>query len=380
MRIALLAPHFFMNNEIFEDVIFSPGHLVINLAIALKDLGHEVTLVSPGFTLPEVKNLNTDLTLFHEELRLRGYGFMGLFKKHPLTFITLARQVQSELVSKCYEAANKGQFDIVHVFMNEEEIPLVFARFCKTKIVFTHHEPFNYLAKYRSFFPKYKDLNWISISQAQRSSLPEANFIGNVYNGIPENQFQPNLTTSEEYLAYCGRIIEPKGVHLAIKAAKKAGMKLKIAGKHYSDGTKDKYWQEKIQNELNENIEFIGFLKTNEAKQNLLGNAKALLMASTWEEPFGVAMIEAMACGTPVIGLNSGAIPEVIVSGKNGFIVDKVYIPNQEVLDEEKIIDDFVSKIDQISQVSRKEVRDYFTSNFTSAKMARDYAEIYQSI
>jgi len=384
MKVAILAPHMFMHKDIVHKTIFSPGELVIDLVKEMKKKGLDITFISPNYNIQAVENINGDLGYVEEELKLRGYGIMELLHKHPLLFSTIARQIQSELIAKTFELANSGAFDLVHVYMNEEELAMVFARFCKIPVVFTHHEPFNYLTRYRTIFPKYKKLNWISISFSQRKSLGNnTNWVGNIYHGIDQNKYELNLTPKEDYYAYFGRIIEPKGVHLAIAAAKQAGFKLKIAGKHYGENTKDSYWREKIEPYIDgDQIQFIGFINDKKLKQDFLGNAKALLMPSIWDEPFGLVMLEAMACGTPVIGFDSGAIPEIVDHGKNGFIVNKCFkaFEIRNVLDEEMSVRDFAGKIAHASSLNRDTVRKSFEKNFTLDKMASEHINLYSKL
>ena len=162
MKIALVVPHIFMHQELLPDVIFSPGYLALNLAEKLAEKGHQITLFSPGSVdqyLSQNKsgaavNHCADLSLFEAELKQRGYGYIELLKKHPLTFITLARQVQSELISRAYHAANQGEFELVHIWCNEEELALTTAQLCRRPVVFNHHEPFNFLSRCRAIFPK----------------------------------------------------------------------------------------------------------------------------------------------------------------------------------------------------------------------------------
>lgn len=375
MKVAIVAPHMFMHKDIVHNTIFAPGVLVIDLINGLKAVGVDVTFISPNYQIDGLKNINGDLNLLNEELSLRNYSLFELLQKHPLLFSTLGRQIQAELIAKTFEMANTGDFDLVHIYMNEEELAMVFARFCKVPVIFTHHEPFNFLTKYRTIFPKYKDLNWLSISLAQRKSMPEdTNWIGNIYHGIEEKKFEANLENNQEYFAYFGRIIEPKGVHLAIAAAKKAGVKLKIAGKHYSGESKDTYWNNFIEPEIdNDFIQYVGFVSGDKSKQDFLGKAKALIMPSTWDEPFGVVMIEAMANGTPIIGFDSGAIPELIEDARNGILVKKT-------LNQEKNIKNLSNAIKEFEKIDRKEVRKIFEEKFTLSQMVKDHLAIYKKL
>lgn len=373
MKIGIVVPHIFMHRQILPKVIFSPGVLAINLAEGLQELGADVTLFTPGLLDVQVANVTADLSYFDNELSGRGYGFIDLLKKHPLTFITLARQVQSELVAKAFELANRGEFDIIHIYSNEEDIALPFAQFSKVPVVFTHHDPFNFMVRYKNVFPKYAHLPWISISLAQRAGMPaNTNWAGNVYHGLPESEFAPNYSPTGNYALYMGRIIQPKGVHLAIAAAKQAGLQLKIAGRHYA-GHKDSYWHDQIQPKLSRDVEFVGFTGDLARKQDIIGNARVLMMPSTFNEPFGMVAIEALACGTPVVGLDSGAIPEVISDGKTGFVVAKSE-------DESKTVGSLAAALKNINQIDRHTCRAEFESRFTARRMCQDYLRIYRQL
>jgi glycosyltransferase involved in cell wall biosynthesis len=379
LRIGIVVPHIFMQDKILPNVIFSPGHLAIDLAENLQALGHTVTLFSPGPVKISVENRTADLSLFQKELDIRGDSYIDLLKKHPFTFVTLARQVQSELIAKAYTLANNNDLDVVHIYMNEEEIALPFAGLCNKPVVFTHHDPFNFLVKYKSLFSKYTNLNWISLSYAQRKEMPKnTNWVGNVYHGLPKNEYKPNYEPAQNYIVYMGRIIESKGVHLAIEAINKYNetaqtkISLKIAGKYYSGNRKDNYWEQKILPHLNDpNIEYVGFLKSTPEKQALLGHAKALIIPSIFEEPFGMVMIEALACATPIIGLDSGAIPEVI-NKDVGILIKKA--------DAKNMTENLAAAISDVGKIDRHKCRKHFEQNFTSKRMAENYFKIYNSL
>ena len=405
MKLALVVPHIFMHQEILPEVIFSPGELALSLAHGLVNQGHEVTIFTPGpinkFIVDnKLKNQTADLTLFKEELSQRGDSYIELLKKHPLTFITLARQVQAEITAQAYQLANQDEFDLVHVWCNEEELALVNEQLCQKPVVFNHHEPFNFLTRYRSIFPKYPHLNWISLSLAQREtfnrvSLENVNWVGNVYHGIDLDRFKCNQHP-ENYLVYMGRIIQPKGVHYAIACAKELGTKLKIAGKHYAGHSKDEYWQKFIEPEIDgEFIEYVGFIKTDEEKQELLGNATTLLMPSIWQEPFGMVVLEAMACGTPVVGFNQGGVSEIVKVGQSGWLAD--YMPEKKINKNGKKVDQswaqlkldqnfqenvsrLVDNVKKIKTIDRTNCRKYLEDNFSLEKMYQGYEEVYQKL
>jgi glycosyltransferase involved in cell wall biosynthesis len=385
VKVGLVVPHIFMHREILPEVIFSPANLAIDLANGLRGTGAEVVLFTPGPVDSQTQNITADLSLFETELEGRGYGYTELLKKHPFTFVTLARQVQAELVAKAYEAANNGDLDVVHIYTNEEEIGMAFAGLCKKPVVFTHHDPFNFLIKYKNNMPKYAHLNWISISQSQRRSMPEAtNWLGNVYHGLDGENYQPISKPNNDYVAFMGRIIEPKGLHLAINAVKKYNsangekLKLKIAGKHYAGHNKDRYWREVIEPEIDdEMVVFEGFIGDESKKTEFLANAKCLVVPSIFDEPFGMVSIEALACGTPVVGLDSGALPEVIVDGKTGYVVGKQF-DSEGKLDNDKTASSISEALSKINQISRADCRQDFEQRFTTERMVEDYFALYK--
>jgi glycosyltransferase involved in cell wall biosynthesis len=387
LRIGIVVPHVFMHRDILPGVIFSPATLALDLVEGLIRLGQEVTLFSPGPVNTHARSITADLSYFQQELNGRGDTYLDLLKKHPFTFVTLARQVQSELIAEAFAMANRDELDIVHIYTNEEDTALPFASLCKKPVVFTHHDPFNFLVKYKNVFPKYKNLNWISISEAQRAGMPpDTNWAGTVYHGIDKSLLELNARPGGDYIAYLGRIIQPKGLHAAIAAVKKYNqtaaekLRLKIAGKHYAGHKKDTYWQEKIAPLIDGyEMEYVGFIGDTARKQEFLGNAQALIVPSLFEEPFGMVMIEALACGTPIVGLNSGAIGEVIEADKTGVLVQKI-AHDDGSLDEDATTTALCRAIPKTLSLDRQACRAEFEARFTSGRMCRDYLAIYMRL
>jgi glycosyltransferase involved in cell wall biosynthesis len=200
----------------------------------------------------------------------------------------------------------------------------------------------------------------ISISHEQRKPLAENNWVGNVYHGLPTNLFTPNYSGGK-YLAFLGRISMEKRVDRAIDIAIRSGIPLKIAAK--IDKSDQEYFDQHIKRLLDHPlIEFIGEISDKE-KNDFLGNAIALVFPIDWVEPFGLVMIEAMACGTPVVAYNKGSVPEVIEHGLNGFIVDND--------------DDAIEAVKNIGLLDRRDCRKVFDERFTAARMAADYVKVY---
>ncbi len=377
LRVALVVPHIFMHRDILPRVIFSPGQLALDLAEGLSDFGVAATLFTPGPVDTTVPNVTADMSYFEGELAGRGDSYVDLLKKHPFTFVTLARQVQSEIIAAAYARANAGEFDMVHIYTNEEDTALPFAQFCTKPVVFTHHDPFNFLVKYKNNFPKYKHLNWLSMSLAQRRGMPaDTNWVGNIYHGIDPAKWQASVEAKDRgYVAYLGRIIEPKGVHLAIAAVRQYNqttgkpLQLKIAGKHYAEASNDTYWHRRILPQLGGDVEYIGFIKSEAERNELLAGAKALIVPSTFDEPFGLVMIEALASGAPIIGLDSGAIPEVVTEN-TGIVVSKAG-------SEDEVVRRLTQAIAQVGTIDRQACRTGFEARFTLEHMCESHATIY---
>jgi glycosyltransferase involved in cell wall biosynthesis len=365
-------------------VIFSPGRLALALAAGLAERGIDVRLYTPGPADTQVPNHTVDLGYFEHELALRGDTYLDLLKKHPLVFVSLARQAQAQLIADAYMDANRGELDLVHVYSNEEDLAMAFAAFCARPVVFSHHDPFSYLVRYKYLFPKYKHLNWISMSMAQRRGMPDdTNWLANVYHGVDGASYGPDDSHEPEYFAYMGRLIASKGAHLAIDAVRamnedrrRLGLpirRLKLAGKHYSGHGNDSYWQDEIMPRLGGEIEYVGFLRSDEEKQRFLSRAYALVMPSVFAEPFGLVMVESLACGTPVVGLASGAIPEVIREGVTGYVV-----PMQS--NDRELSVSLSRALAQVDRLDRGACRAEFERRFTVARMIDGYKVAYRRL
>jgi glycosyltransferase involved in cell wall biosynthesis len=204
----------------------------------------------------------------------------------------------------------------------------------------------------------------ISISNAQRRPVPQASWLGTIHHGLPENLLTPQ-DVKPSYLGVLGRIAPEKGVDRAIKIATRCGIPLKIAAK--VDRADQEYYDELIKPMIESNplIEYIGEISDRE-KPDFLSGAIGLLVPIDWPEPFGLVMIEAMACGTPVVAYNRGSVPEIIDDGLTGFVVE----------DETSA----VAAVGRLSDLDRREIRNVFERRFTARRMALDYLAAYRSL
>jgi glycosyltransferase involved in cell wall biosynthesis len=252
------------------------------------------------------------------------------------------------------------EFDVIHCHLDWIHIPLL--RRLGTPFVTTLHGRLD-LPHMHSFAASFGDAPFVSISNSQRTPLAELNFVDTIYHGLPEQLLRPNLQPGR-YLAFLGRFTAEKGPHIAIRLARQAKLPLRIAAKIPRMETH--YFKEQIEPLLDGNqVEFIGEVNETQ-KQNFLGNATAVLFPIDWPEPFGLVMIEAMACGTPVIAWRRGSVPEIIDHGVTGFIVDN----------EAEAID----AIKRIPTLDRARVRATFERRFTARRMAQAYRQCFRRL
>jgi len=253
-----------------------------------------------------------------------------------------------------------NEFDLIHFHTDYLNFP--FTKNLGVPHVTTLHGKLS-IAELQPLYDKFRHQPVISISNSQRKPLPQANWVGNVHHGLPCNLFKPGKG-NRNYLAFLGRVSPEKGLENAIAIATAAGLPLKVAAK--IDKADVEYYEENIR-ELFEHplVEYIGEINEKQ-KEKFLGNAMALLFPINWEEPFGMVLIEAMACGTPVIAFRRGSVPEIIEDGKNGFIVSTKK--------------QAIKAVDQLHRIDRKKVRQLFEEKFSSIRMANDYLKIYKKL
>jgi glycosyltransferase involved in cell wall biosynthesis len=221
------------------------------------------------------------------------------------------------------------------------------------------------LPEHQPVFTTFSSIPVISISNAQRRPVPQANWLGTIHHGLPKNLLMPQPVNKPGYLAVLGRIAPEKGVDHAIRIATRCDIPLKIAAK--IDRADQDYYDEIIRPLITHNplVEYIGEIGDPE-KSDFLSGAIGLLVPIDWPEPFGLVMIEAMACGTPVIAYNRGSVAEIVEDGLTGFVVE----------DETSA----VAAVDRLTCLSRSAIRRQFEARFTARRMALDYLAVYRSL
>jgi glycosyltransferase involved in cell wall biosynthesis len=252
------------------------------------------------------------------------------------------------------------EFDVIHFHIDYLHFPL--SRLSGMPQLTTLHGRLD-LPDLLPLYKKYTDMPVVSISKAQRKPLPFLNWICNIYHGLPTHRL-PLGEGGGNYLAFLGRISPEKRVDRAIQIALEVGMPLKIAAK--IDQVDREYFETKIKSLLDSpGIEYMGEI-TEDRKPEFLGNAYAYLFPIDWPEPFGLTMIESMACGTPTVAFGCGSVPELITDGVSGFVVDNMA--------------DAVKAVEQVATLDRAACRRAFEARFSVSRMADDYVKLYKSM
>jgi glycosyltransferase involved in cell wall biosynthesis len=338
MHIAQIAP---LTEAIPPKLYGGTERVVSWLTEELIALGHDVTLFASGDSITGARLE----AVWPRSLRLDGS-------------VRDPNALHMMMLEHVYRRA--GDFDFLHFHLDYYPFSL-FSR-QPTPFTTTLHGRLD-LPEHQPVFDTFPHLPVISISNAQRRPLPQAFWLGTVHHGLPEKLLVPR-PIKPSYFAFLGRIAPEKGVDRAIRVAEHCGVPLKIAAK--VDRADREYYEEQIRPMIAAaNVEYIGEINDKD-KSEFLSGAHALLVPIDWPEPFGLVMIEAMACGTPVIAFNRGSAPEVVDDGITGFVVE----------DENGAI----GAIDRLSHLSREKIRQQFERRFTARRMAQDYLAMYRRL
>lgn len=338
MKIAQVSPLY----ESVPPKLYGGTERVVSfLTEELVRLGHDVTLFASGDSLTSAKLISP----CQKALRLNSHSTDSL----------VYHMLQLQQVSEYLE-----DFDIVHYHVDFIHFP--FSRRLSIPQLTTLHGRLD-LPDLFPLYSEFCDMPVVSISKSQRKPLQFANWVGNVYHGLPKENFQ-FYPQQGNYLAFLGRISPEKRVDRAIEIAIKANMPIKVAAK--IDRVDQEYFDQKIKHLMDHPlVEFIGEIGDSQ-KSDFLGQARALLFPIDWPEPFGLVVIESLACGTPVIAYECGSVPELLTHNENGFIV--------------RNIDEAVESVGKLDTISRRKCRNLFEERFAAERMAKDYLGVYEKI
>lgn len=338
MRIAQVAP---LWESVPPKLYGGTERVVSYVTEELVRLGHEVTLLASG----DSQTMARLEAMCPQALRLNR----GIMNR------------DAPIILQCEQAfGGRQEFDIIHSHLDFLAFPV--ARRCPSPVVTTIHGRLD-LPELALVYREFAEHPLVSISDAQRKPVAWANWLGTVYHGLPRDlyRFQPR---AGQYLAFLGRISPEKCPDQAIALAKATGIPLRIAAK--VDPADEDYFHAKIEPLLDHPlIEFIGEISDAE-KNDFLGEALALVCPYDWPEPFGLVLIEALACGTPVLAYRRGSIPEIIDHGVTGFISEH--------------LQEMIASVDLIGGLDRRRCREAFEERFTVQRMVRDYLSLYERL
>ncbi|MDJ1157535.1 glycosyltransferase family 4 protein [Chelatococcus sp. SYSU_G07232] len=340
MKIAQIAP---LAERVPPKLYGGTERIVSYLTEELVRQGHDVTLFASG------DSLTTARLVPCSDMALRLDPAVEDYVPYHIVMLDAVRR-------------RADDFDVLHFHIDLWHYPLV--RDFADRTVTTLHGRLD-LPDLKPLYTVFSEIPLVSVSDAQREPMPPVTWVGTVHHGLPRDLLPYVARPQGDYLAFLGRISPEKRPDRAIEIAVRAGLPLRIAAK--VDRVDRAYWHDVIAPmiEAHPNVRFLGEIGEGE-KATFLGNARALLFPIDWPEPFGLAMIEAMACGTPVIAFRHGSVPEVVMDGVSGFIVDSV--------------EEAVHAVRRIGMLDRSRVRASFESRFTAEHMALRYVSIYRAL
>ena len=340
MRIAQVAP---LYESVPPKLYGGTERVVSYLTEELVRQGHEVTLFASGDSITRARLV----AACDRSLRL-DQRCVDQMSHHFL------------LLERVFQRAH--EFDVIHFHVDYLHFPL--SRRQPYAQLTTLHGRLD-LPDLVPLYEEFCDMPLVSISKAQREPLPWANWLATVYHGLPEHLYRPR-TEPGTYLAFLGRVSPEKRVDRTIEIARRAGIPLRIAAK--IDPTNEDYYEREIVPLLNDagaEVEFVGEIGEAQ-KDEFLRHAYALLFPIDWPEPFGLVMIEAMACGTPVIAYRNGSVPEVLEDGVTGFVVNGMEAA--------------IAAVERVPEISRGQCREVFEERFSARRMAHDYVQVYEHV
>ena len=339
MKIAQIAP---LMESVPPRLYGGSERIVSYLTDELVRQGHDVTLFASGDSVSSAHLVRCVPMALRLDANVRD----------PIPYYML-------MLDRVRELAD--DFDILHFHIDQFHFPLF--RPIANRTVTTLHGRQD-LHDLKPLYVGFSDMPLVSISNSQRKPIANANFAATVYHGLPHQTLKPTYKPSGNYVAFLGRISPEKRPDRAIRIAQALGVPIKIAAK--IDKVDEAYFRETIAPLFNlPGVEYIGEIDER-SKSEFLGEASALLFPIDWPEPFVLSMIEAMACGTPVLAFRCGSVPEIVDPGVTGLIVDTM--------------DQAIRVLPQVLALDRRAVRQKFEQRFSAARMAKDYAQVYRSL
>jgi glycosyltransferase involved in cell wall biosynthesis len=356
MKIAMMVRAYLVS-PVSNDIAYSPTGVAVAIAEGLAKRGHEVTFFGPEGTKLETTvetcNVRPLATTANQLFDL--VNVTDLFKDYVPSLY------DQYMVRVMFERARAGEFDVL--FFHHPESAAPYARlYPDVPVVFTLHDYLDTTRRQIMEMHTSPNQHFVSISNSQRRDAPDLKYAATVYNGIDTDEFAFS-DSHEDYLMFAGRIVPEKGLKEAVQVALQTGKRLLIAGSTLP--TSQWYFDEHVKPFLSDKILYLGMMDRDQMAK-YYQKALALLVPIQWEEPFGLTMAEAMACGTPIIAFRRGSVPEVVDDTKTGFIVDNT--------------SSMIAAVEKIDSISRKQCRKHVENNFSLLQMIDGYEKVLTDI
>ncbi len=358
LKIAILAP---VSWPVPPDSYGPWEQVCANLCEGLVGMGHQVTLFAAAGSRTSARLV---VTVPHP-FSLWPAEQLGMEQQlDPVSGLLVGppdfRALEQNHIATCMEWVRDGDFDVIHSHLHVHAI--VFSRLVDCPLVTTLHGS-AWVRSMHEILDRYKDAPFVSISDAERKFKPDLNYVATVYNGIDLNRYELG-DRKEDYLLFSGRFAPEKGAGDAVQIALRAGMALKMAG--LIEPRYQEYYDQQIKPHVDgKNVEYVGLLSQEELVP-LYQRARALLCPIHWAEPFGLVGVEAMACGTPMLGAAKGALPEIIEEGRTGFLFES--------------IDQAVEQVGRVSDLAPADCRRSVEARFSASVMAAGYEAVYRGL
>jgi glycosyltransferase involved in cell wall biosynthesis len=339
------------------DIVYAPADLAIQISNGLIEKGHTVDFYAPKGSKPGKANLHT------KGLKPLAYSyneFQSLLVNPGYASDNVLASWDYYLAGEMFARANRGEYDILLFHHPETAFPFV-QLFPHVKVAYIMHDPINSLQQTMLEMHKTKNVQLISISEKQRESAPNLPYLATIYNGIDTSVFKPGKTPKDDYLLFLGSILPRKGTKEAIEVALRSKRRLVIVGPTYPDN--QEYFKTYVEPYIDgSQITYLGHLPHQSAPE-LFQKAAAFLMPIQWEEPFGLTMAEALACGTPVLAFNRGSVSEIVEHGKTGFITSSV--------------EEMAESVSRLSTINPADCRATAVKRFSVDAMVKGYEKAF---
>lgn len=388
MRIGLVLPSVLASKKINPEMIFAPGDLLTNLSNGLVKNGHDVTVFSTPDFQTSAKLISSPLDYFINKVQRFKFRNLEQSKKQILNEDFMRRNYELDIIIKAFQKAKNNELDILHVYHDSTIfLPHYLNQIFNFPVIYSVHDPlpppksFEYLE-----LSKFKNDFYIAISEEMKNSELKINFIATIYHGVDVTKYFFLDKGDENYMLFTGRLVPEKGADDAVFVADRLGYKLLLA--HDQSSMNKEYYEAQIKPTLAlGKIKEIGFLQF-ETRNNYMKKARCFMFPIKWNEPFGMVMIEAMACGTPVIAYARGSVPEIVKDGETGFIVNSSEsdIRGNWVIKKTGIegLTEAVKRIYSMPQNEyqnmRRACRKHVEDKFTVDRMVEGYERVYQKV